>query len=124
MAALQKSGVVSAGASERRNNDRFPIAQDVQYRVLSSKGGPELGSGKTVNISSTGVLFSSEKPITPGRRLEVSIHWPAHLDGKCGLKLVAQGRVVRCQGKLVAVEIEKYEFRTRGSRGLATRVAS
>ena len=118
-AASQRSFSDSTLAADRRTGDRFPIAREVRYRVLSSKAGPELGLGKTINIGSRGVLFTASNPLMPGRRLELSISWPAQLDGKCGLKLVARGRVVRCQGTAVAVEVEKYEFRTQGSGALS-----
>ncbi len=105
---------------ERRANDRFPIVRDVRYKVVSGRGDPECGVGKTVDVSSRGVLFTAQKPIPPGKRLELAISWPAQLDGKCALKLVARGRITRCRGSEVAVEIDKYEFRTQGSRGLTT----
>ena len=103
-----------AGAlNERRGNSRFPIQQDVHYRILGARSDPASGIGQTLNISSSGILFKSESPLAPGKHLEVSINWPAQLDGKCALKLVARGWVKRCRGSQVAVEIEKYEFRTR-----------
>ncbi len=97
---------------DRRANPRFPIFCEVAYKVLNSKGAIEIGAGQTVNISSTGVLFKAEAPLPPGSRVKLSIRWPVQLDGKCGLKLVARGRIVRFQGTTVALEIEKYEFRT------------
>jgi c-di-GMP-binding flagellar brake protein YcgR len=131
---VRRGGIVALGASEsllllsgraydRRSNNRFPIVRDIQYRVLNGKNGREAGRGKTVNISSTGVLFSVQGPLAPGKRVELSISWPAQLDGKCGLKLVARGRVIRSEDMEVAVEIEKYEFRTRGTGALTTQAA-
>ncbi len=90
---------------------------------MNSKGSAEIGTGETINISSTGVLFKAETPLPPGKRLELSISWPAQLDGKCGLKLVARGRIVRCHGTSIALEIDKYEFRTAG-RSLTARVGA
>lgn len=98
--------------SERRGADRFPIERDVRYKVISKKNGDETGVGKTINISSNGVLFTSERLLIPGRRLEVSINWPAQLNNKCALKLVARGRVVRFDQGQAAMEIQQYEFRT------------
>ena len=108
----------SPASGERRGGDRFPIERELTFRVLNSKTGVEPGSGRTLNISSTGVLFSTDENLTPGKRLELSISWPIQLNGKCGLKLVARGRVVRARAKSIAVEIDKYEFRTVGSSGL------
>ena len=101
-------------ANERRASDRFPIEREVRYRVLSKKNPDDGGSGKTINISSTGVLFTTEKLLIPGRRLEVAINWPAQLNDKCNLKLVARGRIVRFEQGRVAMEIQQYEFRTAG----------
>jgi PilZ domain len=98
--------------AERRHSDRFPIEREVRYRVLNKRGGEEAGGGRTINISSSGVLFTSEHMLLPGRRLEVSISWPAQLDNKCALKLVARGRVIRFEPGRTAIEIQQYEFRT------------
>jgi hypothetical protein len=51
--------------------------------------------------------------LLPGRRLELSISWPAQLNNKCALKLVARGRVVRFEQGRAAIEIQQYEFRTQ-----------
>ncbi|MCC6393944.1 MAG: PilZ domain-containing protein [Bryobacterales bacterium] len=98
--------------NERRAADRFPIEREVRYKIISKKNGDETGVGSTINISSNGVLFTTEKLLIPGRRLEVSINWPAQLNNKCALKLVARGRVVRFEQGKAAMEIQQYEFRT------------
>jgi hypothetical protein len=100
------------GQSERRHSDRFPIEREVRYRVLNKRGGDEAGDGKTVNMSSAGILFTTEAMVLPGRRLEIAINWPAQLNNKCALKLVARGRVVRFEDGRAAMEIQQYEFRT------------
>jgi hypothetical protein len=102
--------------SDRRHSDRFPIERDVRYRALSKRANDEAGEGKTVNISSSGVLFDAGHVLLPGRRLEVSISWPAQLNNKCALKLVARGRVVRFEDGRTAMEIQQYEFRTQSSQ--------
>ena len=99
--------------ADRRHSDRFPIERQVRYKVLSKRSGEEAGEGKTINISSSGVLFTSEHILLPGRRMELSISWPAQLDSKCALKLVARGRVVRFEQGYAAIEIQQYEFRTQ-----------
>ena len=101
--------------SDRRHSDRFPIERDVRFRVLNKRGGEETGDGKTLNISSSGVLFTSEHMLLPGRRLELSISWPVQLNDLVPLKLVARGRVVRFEQGLAAIEIQQYEFRTQSN---------
>jgi hypothetical protein len=73
--------------------------------------------GLTVNMSSNGVLFTTDRYLLPGRRLEVSISWPAQLNSKVALKLVARGRVVRSEDGRAAIEIHQYEFRTQAKQG-------
>jgi hypothetical protein len=108
------------GTVERRASDRFPIERDIRYRILNKRDNPHPeGIGKTVNISSNGVLFTTDQLLIPGKRVELSISWPAQLDNKCNLKLVARGRVARLDEGLVAVEIQQYEFRTMSSKGLS-----
>jgi hypothetical protein len=104
---------------ERRNADRFPIEREVRYRIMNKRNTYEEGTGKTINISSNGVLFTTDQILIPGKRLELSISWPAQLDNKCQLKLVARGRVARLEQGRAAIEIQQYEFRTQGSKGLS-----
>ncbi len=99
--------------SDRRHSDRFPIERDVRFRVLNKRGGDEAGEGRTLNISSSGVLFTSDHMLLPGRRLEVDISWPVQLNNQVALKLVARGRVVRFEEGRAAIEIQQYEFRTQ-----------
>jgi hypothetical protein len=106
----------AGGSSERRQADRFPIEREVRYKILNKRSSAEEGTGKTINISSTGVLFTTDQILVPGKRLELSISWPAQLDNKCQLKLVARGRVARLEQGRAAIEIQQYEFRTQGSR--------
>ena len=103
---------LSSQKVNRRAADRFPIERDVRYKILSKKSADETGVGKTVNISSSGVLFTTDQPLAPGGRLEVAISWPAQLNHKCALKLVARGRVVRIEDGKTAIEIQQYEFKT------------
>lgn len=99
---------------DRRGADRFPIEREVRYKVLSKKSTDETGIGHTVNMSSNGILFTSEHMLIPGRRLELAISWPAQLNNTTPLKLVARGRVIRFEGGQAAIEIQQYEFRTSG----------
>lgn len=104
-----------AVSKERRHSDRFPISREARYRVLSKRNPEDNGEGTTINISSSGVLFTSELVLAPGRRIELAISWPAQLNNKVALKLVARGRVVRFEKGCTAMEIQQYEFRTHSS---------
>jgi c-di-GMP-binding flagellar brake protein YcgR len=100
---------------ERRGAKRMSVALELQYRLLNKRNGNTEGIGQTLNMSSSGVLFTTSQTLQPGRRLEVAITWPAQLNAQCGLKLVARGRVVRLVGNSAALEMIRHEFRTKGA---------
>jgi hypothetical protein len=83
--------------------------------VHRGKGSEQVGLGKTVNMSSGGVLFTTESPLPEGDRVELAVCWPAQLNQMLPLKLVAQGLLVRSYETQAAILIERYEFKTRGS---------
>jgi hypothetical protein len=109
-----KAGRISE--RERRTKRRFQIEQDIRYKMLYGQRIAETGSGKTQNISSGGVWFSTENLLTAGMPVELSMNWPVLLNDSCPMKLMIYGCVVRSSDKGAAVAIERYEFRTQGSR--------
>ena len=112
-------GKATRHAEERRASRRYPIEQDAAYKVLNYRAAaPEAGVGRTLDISSGGVLFVTEQRLRTGKRLELSVNWPAMLDGGCPLKFVAVGRVVRAEERRAAIQIEQHQFRTRRVKDL------
>ena len=99
---------------ERREAQRLPIELEVHYRLLSKRAKTVSGVGNTINISSSGALFTSNGLPPNGAEMEASIHWPVRLDNTHPLKLITRGRVVRVDelGR-VAMRIEHYKFHTR-----------
>ena len=106
------------GSSDRRGTSRYPVREEVKYRVIQGRTPQTSGIGTTLNIGSGGILFTTEEKLPMGRLVELAVNWPARLGGTCPLKFVATGRVVRSEDKMAAVRIERYEFRTRGASGL------
>lgn len=100
-------------ASERRNNARFPCRLAVSYQTLEAPVLAGQGVSETLNISSKGLLFTSDEKFQTGQLVQVSLDWPARLENQIALKLVAEGRIVRNSNGQTAMTIEKYEFRTR-----------
>ncbi len=114
--AVRAAGRLQKVISEKRSHQRYPIELEVEYRLVS-KGRPEhLGSGKTRNISSGGVLFEPLDAPPTGGIIEVMLSWPFLLEGICPLRLVMRGRIVRSDVRGVAVRANFHEFRTAGSR--------
>jgi hypothetical protein len=103
---------------ERRTTKRFPIEQEAFYKILDHRAAaPESGAGMTLDISSGGVLFETGQRLRLGKRVELSVDWPAQLEGP-PLKFVALGRVVRAEDTRAAMHIEQHEFRTRRNKEL------
>ena len=98
---------------ERRGSVRFPLALDVRYSVLHRTGPAETGSGKLVDVSSSGLRFTGEAAVTPGLKLDVAINWPVLLDGRIQLQLTVSGVAVRSSGTEISMRIQKHDFRTR-----------
>jgi hypothetical protein len=105
------------GKTDQRGAARFPVVREIRYKILSRRRVDESGFGTTINMSSSGVLFTADRDLRPGMRLEVSISWPVALNGQVPLKLVARGRVVRSAQGVAAIEISQHEFRTQASPG-------
>lgn len=97
--------------TERRSSVRYPIVLNARYQMLRKRS-HYCGIGRTVNISSGGFLIASEDNVPEGVRLEVTVGWPALLDGAIELVLVATGAVVRARESSFALELSRYEFRT------------
>jgi hypothetical protein len=104
--------------AERRESPRYSVLAEVRWRCLHARNPVPPGTGESVNISSNGILFTTSSPLSIGLALELSIAWPVALNGTCPLKLVVNGRVTRSDTTTAALQIEHYEFRTRGSNPL------
>jgi len=102
-------------APDRRATDRFPLENDVRYKLLEARRIMQTGQGRTRNISSSGIMFTTEARLPLGQRIELAVDWPAQLNEHCGLKLVALGKIVRSSDDVAAINIEKYDFRTRAA---------
>jgi hypothetical protein len=109
---------------ERRIKRRFQIDQEVKYKMLYGQRIAETGVGRTTNVSSGGVWFSTENMLTSGMPVELSMTWPVLLNESCPMKLMIYGCVVRSNERGAAVAIERYEFRTQGSRNFHTAAAA
>jgi hypothetical protein len=102
--------------SEKRSHKRYAIALDCQYKLLRENPAARFESGRTLNISSGGILFQCKNPLPVHDSIELAMKWPALLEGVRPLKLVVRGHVVRSDTQGTAVRATHYEFRTAGIR--------
>lgn len=104
---------VAPVASERRSKPRFPLRLSVRYRTVSD-GPTLLGAGRTLNMSSCGLLVASgDANVRTGSRLQLTVDWPFLLHGVTPLQLIVSGRVTRHQDEEFAVKVDEYQFKTR-----------
>jgi hypothetical protein len=101
---------------ERRATERYAIQRDVRWKLRSKRTREAPAAGRTVNISSTGVLFTTSAYAIPGTVVEVAISWPVPMDAEGELQLIARGRLIRCNDGLAAVHFQQREFRARESQ--------
>ena len=102
--------------SDRRASVRFPLTLDVRYSV-SHRGAPvETGTGKLIDLSSSGLRFLAQGHQEPGLKIDVAINWPILLDGRVQLQLMVKGVVVWSSGTATALQIQRHDFRARSIR--------
>jgi hypothetical protein len=109
-------GYASAGTLpwERRSHQRYPITFDVEYEVPGGNGVRLMGFGRTINISSRGVLLEISDPLPNRCRIRLSINWPFFLGGSIPLKLLMYGEIVRVAGNTIAIRVTGHTFHTAG----------
>jgi hypothetical protein len=105
-AAIQISG-------DRRSKKRYVLDLALTYRILQQYRVIATGSGRTSNMSSSGLAFTTNETFNLATYVEVSICWPVLLYDNCLLKLVVEGTVVRSGGTSTAIRIKRHEFRTQ-----------
>jgi PilZ domain len=106
---------------ERRVGQRFPFLLPVSF--LQSGNGIE-GVGFTQDLSSRGVFFLTDAPLTEGSEIELTVRMPSEITLGANMPVRCRGRILRVvrpgststlpggsQGKIgVAVRLECYEY--------------
>ncbi|MGO9258278.1 MAG: PilZ domain-containing protein [Bryobacteraceae bacterium] len=101
-------------AGERRSDKRYDISLELRWKVLRRKRMLDSGLGRTVDLSSGGILFETGRKLPVGLKVQLSINWPVLLHNAAPLQLTVSGRVVRSDNQRAAIEINQHEFRTVG----------
>jgi hypothetical protein len=109
----RQAGFFTANGSDKRGCARYPLTLEVRYAVTYRKKLLQAGSGRLVDMSSSGVRFiAATGPLEPGRDIELSIQWPVPLDGGVELQMKATGTIVWSRGAEIALRLHHHEFRT------------
>jgi hypothetical protein len=93
---------------------RFALEFPLHYRSL---GHSDWHSGRSTNISRSGVSFRGEQPLDPQTPIEVRFVMPVEVHGELPATVICQGRVVRQiaavgsrESSALAATIDTYEF--------------
>ena len=101
-------------AGERRQDRRYDIRLDLRWKLIRRRRILESGTGRTLDLSSGGVHFETDRPLPVGLNVELSIAWPALLHKMAPMQLVAYGKIVRSRAEKTAMQMQQHEFRTVG----------
>ena len=101
---------------------QFPLVLPLKYKAISPEAKAISGTGSTVLLSSTDIVFEADQPLRSGVQFKISIDWPVLLESRIPLQLVLQSVIIRSERQFVMGRVSKYEFRTqvRGTKILAS----
>jgi hypothetical protein len=88
---------------------RFEIDRPVDFRITDMRGTPTF-QGRTVNISSGGVLFRTEQSIGVGRKVDMVIHMAEGDSESLEVNLRLLGRIVRSGPGWAAAQVGKHQL--------------
>jgi hypothetical protein len=97
---------------DRRSNRRYEIALDLRWRLTYRNRLIDTGFGRTVDLSSRGALFKTDRELPVGLRISLSVEWPVLLNDATRLQLIVEGEIVRSARTWAAIRAERHEFRT------------
>lgn len=101
-------------AGDRRRDKRYELELDLRWKLIRRRRLLESGEGRTVDLSSGGILFDAGRPLPPGLNVELLITWPVMLHNVAPLQLMVYGKIVRSLGRRTAIRMVQHEFRTAG----------
>jgi len=99
---------------ERRYDRRYRIDLEVRWKLIRRRKVRDTGAGRTIDLSSGGILFDATRQLPVGMNVELSISWPVLLHNVAPLQLVVTGRIIRSNGSKTAIHMNQHEFRTAG----------
>jgi hypothetical protein len=115
---------------ERRVGQRFPYLLPLSLRQLAES---LEGVGFTQDLSSRGVFFFTDAPLTEGAEIEITLRMPSEITLGESMPVRCRGRILRVirpstpsissrtEAKIgVAVRLEGYEYLTESSQSSAT----
>jgi hypothetical protein len=95
---------------DRRQNRRYELELDLSYVVHTGNRITLVGSGRSANVSSSGLLFRAGAVIEPASTVIGAIRWPLPSLAGEPMLLVVSGRVIWGDRERTALAISRHEF--------------
>jgi len=92
---------------EQRKHQRFELRLPLE---VVTNGSRSKVRGETKNVSSAGVLFTTESQLPVGESIEYMITFPRTPGARKDVRLRCVGKVVREDTQSFAASLERYEF--------------
>jgi hypothetical protein len=92
---------------EQRKHQRFELR--LPFEVITN-GSRSKVRGETKNVSSAGVLFTTESQLPLGESIEYMITFPRTPGARKDVRLRCVGKVIREDIQSFAASLERYEF--------------
>ena len=92
---------------EQRKHQRFELR--LPFEVVTN-GSRSKVRGETKNVSSAGVLFTTDSQLPLGESIEYMITFPRTPGARKDVRLRCVGKVIREDTQSFAASLERYEF--------------
>ncbi len=99
--------------SERKNRraaNRYDLDLPFDFRLFGRDQSVQEGRGRTLNMSSHGLLVSPDLRISKGQPIELFVQLPGQLKDAAGARLVILGHVLRSSHTGAAIKIVRHGF--------------
>jgi hypothetical protein len=94
----------------RRAAKRYGLDLHFEYLLFGRDGSVQEGWGRTLNMSSGGLMVAPHQPICKGRTIEITVQLPAQVKDARGARLVLLGHVLRSDDTRAAIRILRHGF--------------
>jgi hypothetical protein len=95
---------------QNRGAKRYEIALNLRYAVRRQGESAITGSGRSVNMSSSGLLFRADRKLQPWDSIVLALDWPVTAIEDEPLYLIVSGYVVRVKAVSTAMSISRSEL--------------
>ena len=101
---------VESERKNRRTANRYDLDLPFDFRLFGRDQSVQEGRGRTLNMSSHGLLVSPDLRISKGQPIELFVQLPGQLKDAAGARLVILGHVLRSSHTGAAIKIVRHGF--------------